>query len=304
LVNLLRRDDLPDKYDLYAYSDVHVGAKSCHLRAFKKMLDEVKRKKKAYALFLGDAVEGQTTDHPHYDHTNIDWMEGYDLHTPDGQFELFQDLLEPVAGKHLGLIKGNHDWRFDKTRPFIKHIARDLDIPYLGPRAHLMLNGLNVYASHKGKRLPKGAKDPGQRRANREAALKRYLEPFWGSAHLMMFGDTHELLVRRPLPPHPELLSDEKGRHTMRSVPWHQKGTTVKGARRGGVYGYVDPEARWYAVTGTFRRSGLVQDVSEDGGWDTWDDYAERFAYSPMPCGYVKFRVEGGEVVDGWEVVV
>jgi hypothetical protein len=145
--------------------------------------------------------------------------------------------------------------------------------------------------------LPKGAKDPRQRRANREASLKRYLEQFWGSAHVMAHGDTHELIVAKPVPDPVFLVSDRAGKHRQREIPWRAMSVETDEG-----FQYVSPEARYYAVTGTFRRSGHVQDITGTLGEGVWDDYAEKAGYPPGPVGYVRVLVRGDVVVDAVEV--
>ena len=301
MTNLLREPDLPSNYELFLYSDIHVGSKAFHEVAFKEMLRDLKRKKNAYAICLGDLIEGQTTAHHHYDHTTIADGGEFDFDTPGGQFDAFEALVEPVASKHLGMLLGNHDWRHEMTDKFVQKMCARLDITYLGPRAHAMLDGVNLFLSHKGKRYTNSQGSPAQQMAAMQESCRRFFsrtggKDFWQSAHGMFHGDTHQLLLAPPQTPHAQLMTTKHGRHAQRSV---DPSMFITKTPEGFIY--VPPEARWCGATGTFRRGGDIIDVSKSKGHDrdVWFDYAEKEPYKPSDVGYIRLRIKDGRIVDG-----
>lgn len=297
-------EDKPSNYTLDLISDIHTGSKLCHYDALKGWRDDVLRRSNHYVGILGDVIEGTTTKHIHYDHTAMggpDWytQDGeHDLHTLTGQMDAFREFIRPLRFRTLGVVKGNHDWRYDHVGPIMRDMCKQLNVPYLGPRSHVRIGGVQHFWMHKGKMLPKGAKDPRQRQANRHAALQRNLEGFLGSAHFMAHGHTHELEVASPIEDPVHFLAQDDGTHRWRTVPWQQQGVNVDG------FPYIRPEARWYAVTGTWRRSGVIQDINESRGYDTWDDYSDREPYTPTACGFVRVKVMNDIIKEAYPVYV
>ena len=61
--------------------------------------------------------------------------------------------------------------------------------------------------------------------------------------------------------------------------------------------GFIPPDARWYATTGSFRKM-----YSPSGSGAT--DYAEMAGYSPSEIGFVKVIVEDKQIIDVQKTVV
>lgn len=91
----------------YAVADVHIGAKECDLDGFKRFLKHIENDDDAYLLLCGDLINNGVKDSL----TNV-----YDEVIPPGaQIEKAVELLQPVAGKILGCVSGNHEHRTKKA---------------------------------------------------------------------------------------------------------------------------------------------------------------------------------------------
>lgn len=293
----LQRNDLPDDYWLNLYGDTHIGARACAWDELKEFLDDLGPNN--LAIHMGDIVEGQTTDHPHYDRESVD------IHTPGGQFEAFIELVEETeaADHHLGILQGNHDWRYDKVHNFTRQrVCQRLEIDYLGTMAHVILRSgegakpLNAWLAHKTNDVYSMAKDPEQRQANKKAMLRRRFEDMWSSAHLCAAGHVHRVMVVEPMRREQVYAGEEAEFETIRAEDRHYE--TAEGS-------LVIPRwAKWMGISGTFRHGGYLEDVGDDYGANVWNDYSHQQAHEPEPAGYIRFKVEDGTIVDGEEVYI
>lgn len=100
-----RLDGRPIK--LYAIGDVHLGAKEADVRGLEKFLKKVESEDDSYIVIVGDMLNNGTRDSL----TNV----YEEVLPPSAQVDLAAELLAPVAGKILGAVGGNHEYRSVKA---------------------------------------------------------------------------------------------------------------------------------------------------------------------------------------------
>jgi predicted phosphodiesterase len=267
--------------------DWHCGAKAFHREAAEGIIDRVKREKKTYMLFLGDAIEGKKIDSPHFDPSTLDSKQI----SIQQQYRYFRDLITPVKNKILCLNQGNHDRYIARNFNYLEELGERTGIPIGGYQTLVEVHpGLLVFMFHGWRGMPRGAKDPIQREGNRRAWLKRELEELSGSAHVMLMGHTHHLLVQPPTEQY--TLLRHPGGKDVRAAFFTEPEALVDTEH--GALPWVPERARWYGNTGTMRRSGGFGYV----------DYSEIAGYSPSPIGHLEMTVEGGRCVGLERVIV
>jgi hypothetical protein len=112
--------------NLYAFTDVHIGAKEHDKVKFAKALAMLRRDPNGYCFFNGDNLE--------FIPPNYGIPEGGQVQSTDEQIEIFVNLLKSLGKKVLFFRSGNHEeraWRLGGVE-IARHIAREIGIPALG----------------------------------------------------------------------------------------------------------------------------------------------------------------------------
>lgn len=290
MAELIRHKHVPKTCRIYCTSDQHIGARAWHKEAHEEFVQTVKDDALGFWIHNGDALEGKPTKSKHFDPNTL--RPG--LITVEAQAEEAVRLHRPIADKCLSWGAGNHDIYLAPDFDINRYMAEQLGVPKGGYQTWIDLGFLRIFAYHGRRNMPRGAKDRIQRDANQRAWLKRTLEDLAGNCHVMLHGHVHTLHVQPPID-HLALLA--RG-NSVRARHFTQPTQTV--ATRDPATGkvdsreYIPTDSRWYAVTGTFRRSG---------GFG-YTDYAEIGGYAPGNIGYQIIHVEDGVVQDITPVVV
>lgn len=239
-------------------------------------------------MHKGDWIEAVTPNDKRFSSSSVD----VSLLSPDKQAEAVIEMLMPIRKKVLAVGLGNHEYTLLNTMNFSAHIASQLQAPYGAVLFKLVCidkhgNTMFKILSHHGRgSLPKGAKDPIQRRANRLAGLKRKLEALGHSdcVYQSMGHDHSALMVAKPT------INDD--------VQLVDDGFQVKEYRRietPQTLAYIPPESRYYAVVGCMRKGLTPSGVGAV-------DYGEIGMYGPAALGWVEIHVQGGRIADVEEV--
>lgn len=104
---------------LYVIGDVHVGAAACHERRFREYVARIRSDKRGVWLGLGDLIEAIGIDDRRWSPGAVD--QRLTIASMDdiyqAQVDLLLDALRPIAGKCIGLLRGNHEQvAMDRTR--------------------------------------------------------------------------------------------------------------------------------------------------------------------------------------------
>lgn len=125
-MKVLRRDwfDVArgDTWRLYPLGDIHLGAAACDERLLKAAIERIKADERAYWVGLGDYCDFINVSDPRFSSESLaDWVKVSHLGDLAGaQTKRLLELFEPIAGKCLGLIEGNHE------RAVFKHYERSI----------------------------------------------------------------------------------------------------------------------------------------------------------------------------------
>jgi len=278
---------LPPNHKIFLFGDLHEGSAMKHHSGVQKMIGMILAEPNNYAICMGDLIEAIAVDDYRYQTDALDEQSATILE----QAANAAAELEPIKERLLGVHEGNHEYKL--TRVGVGNFVRDLICKQLGvpfgtySAVYTIQNRkgdekYKIFIHHGFGSLTSRAKDPLQKMANMQAALKDRLAPLMGDCALSAMGHTHQLFV---VPPTSELyLTSKRGR-------LHQK---YSGLTAGGT-GMIHRDHRWYANTGSFLKSYGPDGVS---------GYAERAGYSPVELGFVVATVEGYEIVNVEKVVV
>jgi hypothetical protein len=279
--------EMPDDYTLIASSCVHMGAFNHYDEGLERLVEKVATKKNYFLANLGDNIEAKLPHDKHFSGETLSIL------APLDQANAFIDKIKPIAKKIIAIGYGNHEAKLINHGNLGKHIADTLGVRFgsvhykfcsLDKKGQLMHK---MYFHHGSGSLPKGAKDPIQRKANIQAAIRRKLE---GTGHadcvVMGFGHTHHLDIVNPTTTGQLYLTDNGS-----TVKQHYNVMSAQNQE------YIPPDSRWYLNCGSLRKS-----ITPSGLGIA--DYAEIAMYGPTELGWTEIRVEGGKVVGCEKIVV
>ncbi len=260
--------------------DFHKGAANCHHDLVDELIQDMKN-----GLFLintGDNLEAITPNDKRYAHASVDIQRG--LMTPQAQANHLVDIFKPVRKQIISWGEGNHEAKLWNIASFGQEIAADLGCAYGGYNYIVQFyyknrRMFNFFISHGHGRLPKGAKDPIQRKANRKAHLKRKLEATgFADCIVMAMGHTHQLLIVEPTIDEATNLAT-----TQTKIKREKRHITNQRAK------YIPPERRWYVNTGSFLKLYMPPGSKAFS-------YAEIMMLDPADLGWAVVDVQKGRV--------
>ena len=114
-MNILRRtirhESRSDVFSLYPLGDIHLGNIGCDEEYFKSIVDRIAQDDNALWIGLGDYCEWINVKDPRFEFSSMpDWIKVKDLSDlANAQRSRFLDIVEPIADKCIGLVKGNHE---------------------------------------------------------------------------------------------------------------------------------------------------------------------------------------------------
>lgn len=284
MAELIRHKHVPRDCRLVLTSDQHWGAKACHYDAFHEMVEFIRANDDVWWLHNGDFCEGKPTRSKHFDPNTL----RPDMITLEQQMDGFREAIRPIADKCLYYGYGNHCIYVMPDLDVVRWLTESLGIDHVrgGYQGTCDLGHTRIFLYHGRRNMPRGAKDPIQRRANQQAWLKRTLEGLHGNSHLMVLGHVHALHV---VEPQVQLALLNRGtsmraRHFVAPTQTVTTEDPVTGKKD--VRHYIPPDSRWYCISGTFRRSGGVGYL----------DYAEIGGYEPSLIGYQLVTIRDGAI--------
>jgi hypothetical protein len=149
-----------DKFTIVPLGDLHVGAKACDEALLRKVIRRIAADPMCYWAGMGDYGEYINTSDPRFDPLALaDWIGMDDLvDLAAAQSEYLRGLLNPILGKCLGLLEGNHELRI--KRVYERDVYRDLVLAVkaaagMGPKEQVGMGAagylrLAFYRSKKG----------------------------------------------------------------------------------------------------------------------------------------------------------
>lgn len=276
---------MPANYTAVDTGDWHLGNCNAHIDGIKEAIKRA-QEPDTYIVLKGDLLDSILPNDKRYAHCAVS------IPTPMQSLDLLTELLQPVRGKILAVLLGNHEYHLINTLNTAWELAKRLDAPYGGyackftalDEKHKVRH--KMFLTHGHGALPAGAKDAIQRRANQESALKRKLE---GTGHsdciYMSMAHTHKLMTVAPTINH-EVMMTDNGKKLQQQYRVHSAQNTQ----------YIPPEARWYGCSGSMLKTNTAPGVGAIS-------YSEVFMYAPSEMGWLEVQVENGEVAAVKKVV-
>lgn len=126
---------LPTKntaWRLISFSDLHYGSRACDEQQAREDIASIKDDPQAFVVCGGDLAEAIVFDDPRYEPDLHDLIEPSDYARKSCDKVI--KLLEPIAGKILFGITGNHESKFHQKHFFdmAAYVYGHLGVPYLG----------------------------------------------------------------------------------------------------------------------------------------------------------------------------
>jgi hypothetical protein len=111
-----------DVFRIYPIGDVHIGADTCDEDALKTVVNQIREDDNAFWIGLGDYCDNIGPKDPRFSTGGLaDWITVPDLaDLSRAQSDRFLSIVNPIAGKCLALIEGNHETAIKR------HYERDI----------------------------------------------------------------------------------------------------------------------------------------------------------------------------------
>lgn len=246
-----------EEFTIYPLGDIHLGARGCDEKRLNKLLMKIQRDPYARVLGMGDYGDFIGGTDPRFESDGLaDWIPTHKVSTLlEVQKDYIIEKLEPIKGKILGLLKGNHEDTITRHYGFDIHesICRALTVRNLSYSCFLRLRferkggdrfPIQIYAHH-----GHGGGRKGGAKVNR---IHDMGADYFANVYLM--GHTHERgwVFNKPM------------------LDMHHKEERL--IQRERLYGY----------TGSYLKT-CQQNVS---------GYAEKAGFPPTSLGGISFKVK------------
>jgi len=274
-------------YELILFGDNQEGNILQYRKGYQRAIEYILKAKNRFAIHMGDEQEAYWIDDKRYDPVILE-------STPlKQQANVIQDLTPLAKNKRLiTILYGNHSHRlYPKIGDITEDTCGKLKILYGGFACVVQFmdkNGIQFkgFFTHGRKMIRSIADDPTRRLANEKLQVKQHLKNKMGDCLLMAKGHTHRLIVVEPQPQLYLTTEEKDGRNNIGQCYTH--------APPFGKAGYVHPDHRWYANTGSFLKC-FGEDVTS---------YSEMGEYDPTELGYVVVEVRDRNITNVRKVVV
>tara|TARA_Y100000310_G_C20635164_1_gene790781 strand:- start:621 stop:1472 length:852 start_codon:yes stop_codon:yes gene_type:complete len=276
---------VPDNYDVYLLSDIHLGVIFHNTKAFDQVIKKIQKKKTAYVIILGDLVEGRPLGHRFF---NLDSADP-EMLLPINQYKAFKKKIEPIKKKIITILEGNHDRQLSKQYGnMTKEICKDLNIPFgtfssvitFRDKVNPGAQQFKIYCTHGAGTINSSAGDIIRREGFMLEAIKRRLKNKVADCMGMFMGHTHKLMVAEP-------------RQRLYLVSDGNKIQQVYSKIHGNSK-IISEDDRWYGNTGSFLKTNIL-------GIST---YSEEAMYDPLETGYLIMHCKNREIESIEKVVV
>jgi len=278
--------EVPRSFRLYCLGDTHIGSEMSTHSGITKAVAMIKADPQAYAVFMGDGVEGISINDKRFDLDTLD----KDNPVPKMQVDKLASLLEPIKEQLVVYLFGNHDlpllseWG-DIAEEVCERVGRpeiygtaSCKVTFKTSRGKILFKG---YFTHGRRAVTSAARDPLQRETQYKVRLKNLMGPLAGDCALMVRGHNHRLVIGEPSS---ELYLKDDGRRLRASY------TTTDYSSE-----FIHPDLRWYGCAGSFYRTfGVLGKTS----------YAERAEYPPTETGMIRFDIENGQIINGEKIII
>jgi len=133
LKTTIEQSSRTDEFSFRLMGDFHIGSSGFDEDGLRRDIKEITNHPNCMVFCMGDYIENTPVTHKNWDPEHLD----RNLMLPEEQYDLALEVLEPLRGRILGFIDGEHDQR---TVPLTGHswtryLCREFDAAYLGETA-------------------------------------------------------------------------------------------------------------------------------------------------------------------------
>ena len=189
----------PDDFYIYPIGDIHAGSIHCAEDEIRRKVDEIRKQKNALWIGMGDYADCITSNDKRWSSYGLaEWVLEDDI--IDSQRSWLKKLFNPIKGKCIGLLTGNHEETIhDRHQDAItRHLCEDLEVPFLGYSCFVDLHFSRINSSsrtlvqiHAFHGAGAAASDGGKL-----MRLMRLVNDIQADIYLM--GHLHDIVVKSP----------------------------------------------------------------------------------------------------------
>lgn len=270
-------DPLPENFDLFLIDDIHLGNRAMSRSTVEKVIRTVKSKKHGYIALQGDQLETIGITDPRFDLS----VHGHQYARFNAQVKAFKALFEPVGGRILWILDGNHEKHIHNIYLPNLDIAEYFNTVYAnGVLVKALFRDWRLASWHGHGSVSSRAGDELQRATNLLIALKRNLRNLpVDDCDIVACGHYHQCLLH---PPENKLILVSEGLDLKNY--YTQPGRVYIGDPADGVYRIHDSD-RWWMCCG-----GFLKAYSED-----MPSYTEDWGLQATEMGYGHIEVKAGK---------
>lgn len=120
--------------------DMHIGHAGFDEEKLRRRVSVIEQDEDRYWIGMGDYVDAVSP----WRKGDLDRRFSEDVYrskypTISEQIEKFIELVEPIKGKCMGLLWGNHEWAKMESGDFVRSFCRPLGVSFLGSRCLICL---------------------------------------------------------------------------------------------------------------------------------------------------------------------
>ena len=282
-MQIINTKQLPSKHRIILAGDQHIGTKTCDLDVINGYIKRIQSGRNNYGMLLGDLADAIESRDKRFS------LDEHAAMPPVKQYATARKMHEPIADKILAAISGNHDYKLSEhgTGDFVQQFCEDLGHPeiygdYACAATVNVEDGLSysVYLWHGAGSPPRAGFDNVKRDAVVASSVKKKLQQQFTSAHVMAMGHIHKLAAFRPQIDTAIYVNNNDFEVDMGESNFPMDVASYQRQK------YINPDDRWYAVTGTAKRSRMKGIIT----------YEERMGFGSSDLGWVELVYDNGKL--------
>ncbi len=134
--HVIQRVGWLSEYRFWLFGDIHWGSAGCLEKMARKTIARIAEDPKAMWFGMGDFWDLVTWADPRWDPSQIakEYRQTHFEGLVKGMLDLAYKQLKPIKGKCLGLLHGNHEYKYGlkNDTAMMRDLAEMLDVPFLG----------------------------------------------------------------------------------------------------------------------------------------------------------------------------
>jgi len=136
--HVIKRVARRSEYRFWFLGDIHAGHAGCALGSLKRTIARIEEDPRAYWFGMGDYWDLVTWGDKRFDPAGIakELRGAHFEGLAKKMIEFGYELFKPIQKKCLGMLEGNHEWKYNIMRggdaPLVKDLCGAMKVPFLG----------------------------------------------------------------------------------------------------------------------------------------------------------------------------